>query len=220
MIDRKLIKYLKAVAKVDNKKHTDVYFSPNIFARWIFCKRLRVINELLITLERRHTCLEIGGGIGPCLPYCTALFHRVIFNDLDCGTARKVCQKLELSNVIFEEKNVLTINSTEYEGEIDLILAADVLEHFIDVELVLKKIKDLAGRQCGIILSLPTENRFYRLMRWCAGYEKPTDHYHDARHIERLMSNYGFHLVARRRVPFDWLPDALTLFSVTRWRKV
>ena len=69
-------------------------------------------------------------------------------------------------------------------GSFDTIVAADVLEHIIDLPPLIAEFRRLLKPGGELLVSAPSENRFYEFGRRVFGYTKPDDHYHAASYIE------------------------------------
>ncbi len=203
--------YLKSIY-TDNHNIPDVYFHPNALVRWLYWERLNQMVKMLNTRTlRRSLCLDFGGGSGVFLPTLGQLFERVVMVDLDPSQAYLVKETFKLHNCEIVAKDVF-----EFEiDEVDVVIAADVIEHFRDTKKIINRIKSYLGPEGRLITSLPTENIFYRFMRILFNEVKPTDHYFSAYEIERNILDLGFKREAHRGLP---LPASFKLFSVTMWK--
>lgn len=63
-------------------------------------------------------------------------------------------------------------------GKVDVIVAADVVEHFADTRRVVEKLKKFMNTHMVLATSLPTENTLYELLRLLFRKKKPEDHYY------------------------------------------
>ena len=97
------------------------------------------------------------------------------------------------------------------------ILALSALEHFEDLDGIVKEIARVI-RPGGFVLYLsPTENRFYRLGRWLLGYVKPQDHYHSGAEVEASLQKH-FDSEIMRSLPW-FLPPFLAAYRLGRMRR-
>ena len=190
-----------------------MYFHPNPAVRWLFWERLNQITNLLtrsnISTKR---CLDFGGGSGIFLPTLCSLFDEVILVDIDPSQARIIQEKFNLGNCTILEKNIY---KCEFD-HIDCIIAADVIEHFEDTTMILNKLKSLMNNQTILISSLPTENWLYDFLRFLFRQEKPFDHYHPSKSIQKVFKELGFNNMAKSRIP---LPGPFNLFDIDCWQK-
>ena len=97
------------------------------------------------------------------------------------------------------------------------ILALSALEHFEDLDGIVKEMARVI-RPGGFVLYLaPTENRFYRLGRRLCGYVKPQDHHHSGSEVEEALQRH-FDPDIERSLP-TFLPPFLTVYRLGRLRK-
>ncbi|HKJ24316.1 MAG TPA: methyltransferase domain-containing protein, partial [Myxococcota bacterium] len=99
------------------------------------------------------------------------------------------------------------------EGHFDTVVAADVLEHFPDARGVAAEIARVLRQDGELLVSLPSENRFYELGRAAVGYTKPEDHYHEG---EAVLAALGQHLEVDRRRHFPLDVGVLGVFLLAR----
>src|SRR5262249_40921791 len=104
-------------------------------------------------------------------------------------------------------------------GSVDVVVAAEVLEHIDDptetlalFHRVLKRSPDPAS-DGSLLVSLPTENRAYRFGRRLAGVDGHF-HVHDAASLARRIRAGGFRPIESRSVP---LPGPLSIYLVARY---
>ena len=86
-------------------------------------------------------------------------------------------------------------------ASVDAIVAAEVLEHVEPLAPVLARFHTWLRPGGQLLVSLPTENRLYRLGRRLAGF---SGHYHHARAatIDPEIARAGFRRTALDKVPF------------------
>ena len=204
--------FLAAIA-TDHERIPTLYFSGNPAIRRVFWQRLRRVFEL----ARRHGAphrrvLDFGGGGGVLLPTLSGLFERVASIDLVTTEAARVVAHYGLGNVTLIQGDALAADLDE--APFDAIVAADVLEHFRDLDAPVSCLARWLCTDGVLITSLPTENALYAALRLACGVEKPEDHYHTAHDVERYLLARGFVAVRRTHVPFRFAP----LYRVTAWR--
>ena len=201
--------------EVGDVENTPVlYFHPNPGIRISFWLRLRWIVALIDKhVEARDSVCDFGGGGGVLLPTLAGVFKRVVCVDRKLDEARQVCDHYQLDTVELVDEDIST---TQREEAFDCIVAADVLEHFKDLEVPVSVIERWLSPHGFLMTSLPTENFVYVLLRAVFRVSKPVDHYHTAAQVEQFLQARGFKAVARRYVP---LRVALfPLFRITAWR--
>ena len=156
------------------------YCNDNFLASYVAWARLLKLSDFINSYADSLTVLDFGSGSGEILDFFDAdTVSQYNFIESNSGVSDYLSSKYPKSN----SKSFQSLNVEEY----DLVLALDSLEHndnwkeIIDVLLVsLKK----GGR---IIVSGPTENAFYKIGRFLAGYSG--DYHHcTVYEIERYLS--------------------------------
>jgi 2-polyprenyl-3-methyl-5-hydroxy-6-metoxy-1,4-benzoquinol methylase len=167
------------------------------------------------TPGERETCVDFGGGAGVFLPTLARLFRRVTLVDLETRQAALVQARYQLNNVTLVQGDAATLN---FDGQrFDAAVAADVLEHFKDLEPPVRWLHQWLKPGGLLFTSLPTENWVYVLLRKVFGIEKPWDHYHTGAQVEAWLASHGFTRVRTTCVPLG-VPLA-PLFFITAWRR-
>lgn len=195
----------------------DVYCGPNLIFREFFWLRLRLLTILINWLKPNDArALDFGGGSGIMAPTLSNGFERVDLIDLHADEADYLIKSLNLKNIFVEKKNILDFDYGS--DKFDMIIAADVLEHFKELSGPLPKIKRWLKPNGVLFTSLPTENVFYRFLRVIFRKEKPWDHYHTAAHVEATLKSHGFKKVAGLYHPL--LIPIFPLFRISAWKKI
>ena len=97
----------------------------------------------------------------------------------------------------------------------DAIVAADVLEHFQNLEIATRRLRDWLRDDGYLFTSGPSENFLSRLGRRLGGMEKPWDHYHTGYQVEAFLSAHGFERLRSRHV-YRLLP----MYVLSVWKKI
>lgn len=176
--------------------------------------RLRLIYALI--KKDRHAankCLDFGGGGGVFLPTLSRHFRSVICIDLENSEARKIVEQFNLSNVELVQADISTARLAA--SSFDVIVAADVLEHFRDLSVPVNALRQWLSSNGVLYTSLPTENYLYIFLRRVFDVVKPWDHYHTGEEVEEFLTKHGFERESQRYVPlyFGMLP----LFLISSW---
>lgn len=199
----------------DAAHERNIYAHPNPLARWIFWQRLAVgLRTLQAHAPRDVDVLDFGGGSGAFLPSLAACFRSVSVLDRDLADARRVAAHYALPNVELQEADAASAPATR---RYDVVIAMDVLEHFLDPEMPRRYLDACLQPEGLLLVSLPTENWLYRLGRFIVRKQKPADHYHPAHALIRYYRGAGYTLLAHRYVP-RLLGLALPLFSIALFR--
>jgi 2-polyprenyl-3-methyl-5-hydroxy-6-metoxy-1,4-benzoquinol methylase len=212
---------LKMLASIPVAKQEDisldVYCGPNPLFREFFWLRLRLLTLLMNWVKPKNgRALDFGGGSGIMAPTLSQGFDRVDLIDLHADEADYLIKLLNIQNVFVNKTNILEFDYGQ--DQFDMIIAADVLEHFQDLNGPLPKIKRWIKPDGYLFTSLPTENIWYRVLRIIFRKEKPWDHYHTAAHVEATLKKHGFKKVAGIYHPL--LVPLFPLFRISAWRKI
>jgi 2-polyprenyl-3-methyl-5-hydroxy-6-metoxy-1,4-benzoquinol methylase len=194
----------------------DVYCADNFLLREFFWARLRMLTLLIRRFSTGdQRCLDFGGGSGIFMVSLASGFKRVDLIDLNTAQAERLQASYGIENVRITRANV---NAFDYgAGAFDAIVAADVLEHFKDLQLPIERIRHWLSDGGTLYTSLPTENLCYRVLRVLFGKQKPHDHYHTAAEVERFLRASGFRKVGGLYHPL-FVP-LFPLFRISAWKK-
>lgn len=186
------------------------YLHWNPLIRWLMWRRYEAISELA-EFSGDENALEFGCGLGVFLPSLAGNCSQAYAIDLFPAYALALCRSMKL-NVIFVD-SLLQLA----EQSLDIIIAADVLEHVQPLEdsiMILHSRLKPGGR---LIVSGPTENIAYKLGRVLAGFADKSEYHHtNIRSIHKSLIFNGFTMVKNKHLPFANLP---TLFEVTAFQK-
>jgi len=156
-----------------------VYHEGNWFVREL---QWRKLDRILSMYNGARGCaVDFCCGNGVLLPSLSRMFDRVIGYDLHVGAARELVNHYELDNVELIQGDGLKMPMAI--GAIDAVFATSCLEHFEDIDGVIKQIKQILKPDGKLCFLVPTENILYRIGRKLIGYTKPDDHYWTGRDI-------------------------------------
>jgi len=183
----------------------------NPLIRWLWWRRYEIIAGLA-RFTSEMTVLEFGCGSGIFLPTMCDLTRKVYAVDLFTDYAEKLSARLGLKTEFLKEVTNVP------DGSIDVIIAADVLEHIEDpyhyLQMFKVKLKD-GGR---LIVSGPMENFIYRLGRIAAGFAGKGDyHKTNIKDLKKKIGQSGYRLLKIKKVPFALLPS---LFLALEFKKL
>ena len=181
------------------------YLHGNRLIRWLMWRRYDVIDRVA-AVDASMTVLEFGCGLGLYLPTLAARGRRVLACDLFPCYAQALARRLGLDVEFVDGVNLLP------DASVDIIVAADVLEHVDDLPGTLHEFTRILAPSGRLVVSGPTENRWYELGRRAAGFAGKGDyHLRNVDDIAREMAECGFVERQRRKLPGRGLP---TLFRV------
>ncbi len=186
------------------------YLHANPLIRWLMWKRYEVIASML-PVSSTQAAMEFGCGMGLFLPEMKSRYDTVYAMDLFPQYA------LELTRRYSIDVNFIDSFSEIPDNSLDVIIAADVLEHLDTLEYTLGnfQLKLKNNDNASLIVSGPTENIFYKIGRYAAGFGNKGDYHHT--NINALISDiveFGFQLKEESTLP---LPFGPCLFRVCRF---
>ena len=210
-IDRRRMAGL--IASLGDGHTPTVYTDRHFLVRELFWRRFEALLSLSGARARRRA-MDFGGGNGVLTPTLSRLYEQVACVDLHTEMAEEIVKGDGLSNVSVHTGDVTSLGLPS--DHFDSIIAPDVLEHIEDLRPVVAEFHRLLAPGGELLVSAPSENRFYELGRRVFGYAKPHDHYHPADFIERTVAE-KLPLAQRRYfpVPIGWLG----VFSLARFVK-
>lgn len=190
------------------------YLHKSGLIKWLFWKRLRKILKLAES-EPVKNVLDFGCGIGVLLPSLQQIAKgQVHATDLFPQFAKELACRREIP-VLFHDSN--NLKQSIPAGSIDLIVAADSMEHLDNPEEYLNVFSELLSDQGRLIVSGPTENFMYKIGRAIAGFgDKGGYHHTNINSLEKTIINSGFKQLQTKHLPFRFPPY---LFKVVGFRK-
>ncbi len=189
------------------------YLHDNPALRWMAWRRVDVVGALLQQVcPPGGTVLDFGCGTGVLFETALARADRVYGVDLVLDAAallkeRRGLQRVELVPAADAPTRVAP-------GSVDLVVAAEVLEHVDDLPRSFSFFRRVLRPGGHLLVSLPTENRAYRFGRRLAGFTGEY-HEHDAGSVDAALRTGGWRRLRRRRIP---LPGPLTIYEVGLYR--
>lgn len=186
------------------------YLHPNPLIRWLMWRRYEVITGLAIETAPL-SALEFGCGIGLFLPTLASACREVYAIDIFPEYARRLSQQRGLGVIFPAHLDEIP------DSALDLIVAADVLEHLPDVQVYLDGFRRKLRAGGRLVVSGPTENFIYKVGRIVAGFGGKGD-YHVS-NIDLLLSKIqvcGFRLARRQNLPFRLPPHLFRVAAFDR----
>src|SRR5262245_1385129 len=172
-----------------------IYCSDQKLLRGFFWFRMQLMTWLIRRVRpKTDDCLDFGAGSGIFAPSLATGFKTVTLFDRNTRKAAAMVSRLGLQNV-----KLVTADVAEFDfgaDQFDAIIAADVLEHFVDLDLPLQRLKRWLKPDGILFTSLPTENAWYRGLRVVFSKSPSEDHYHTASEVEATLRRAGFVKVA------------------------
>lgn len=194
--------------KIKDEMAIPSYTHKNPLIRWLMWKRYEAIASL-IDFSKAPCVYEFGCGMGLFLPTLNKYAKKVFARDLFPQYAKKLSIHFNLNTIFIENEDELE--------EIDIIIAADVLEHIEDLNPYLDKWHKKLALEGSLIVSGPTENFFYKIGRFIAGFSEKGDyHVSNINTIKATIEKHQFYCLKEIHLPFCFPPY---LFKVLLFKK-
>lgn len=186
------------------------YLHPNPFIRWIVSWRmLRAIQFL--NLADGKSLLDFGCGAGILLLQLPKDGRNYYGVDLEIWPAQQMLARNKRADIqLFKGDDWI---AAVPDGSLANITALEVLEHVKDLPGTLELFKRKLAPDGRLIVSGPTENRFYQLARKVSGFSGEY-HLRNIFTIQAALKQAGFE---RRQVHSLPLPGPLCLFFVEQF---
>jgi 2-polyprenyl-3-methyl-5-hydroxy-6-metoxy-1,4-benzoquinol methylase len=201
------------VARLGHEDTPRTYIDRSIFVRELYWRRLGAL-VASSRAQPRDRVLDFGGGNGVLAPTLSRLYGEVVCVDLRTEMADELVRSDGLSNVSVRAGDLAALGLPN--DHFDTIIANAVLEHILELEVLVSEFHRLLVPGGELLVSAPSENHFYELGRRVFGYTKPHDHHHTAVFVERTVARQ-LPLTRSRYFPLNvpWL----AVFSLARFVK-
>jgi 2-polyprenyl-3-methyl-5-hydroxy-6-metoxy-1,4-benzoquinol methylase len=147
------------------------YSHPNRLINWLFWQRLPTAMSFIERNAPYNNVLDFGCGSGVMLPFLAQHGTQITAMDIDLLPLESMKKHIPLpGNVRVLDANQISLSQLTPKS-FDLINALDVLEHVDDLPRTLSELLALLTPGGQLVISGPTENRFYRIGRKLAGPE-------------------------------------------------
>lgn len=186
------------------------YLHSNPVIRWLMWKRYDRLADMMEG-NASGTALEFGCGIGLFLPELCKQYGKVYATDLFPKYADRMVREKALNVQFVNELDEIRDKS------LDVIVAADVLEHLEDLDVWLKQFRRILKDNGQFLVSGPTENFLYKLGRIVAGFAGKGDYHHT--NIYKLIEDIersGFRKTETVNLPFSFAPPLFKLCAFTK----
>mgnify|MGYP001145681696 CR=1 FL=1 len=183
------------------------YLHWNPLVRFIVAWRMQIALRFLGRYKEKKI-LDYGCGLGILFLQLQAAEGQLFGTDINIEPASQVLAAHQRSDVqLFPVED---FDTTIADQSFDVIISLEVLEHVDDVKQIVLLMKDKLKRDGRLVISGPTENRFYSLLRKIAGF---TGEYHhrDIYEIVDEIINCGFKQTGKRIIP---LPKPFDVFAI------
>ena len=191
------LELLKEITNTAQERN--IYAHPNPLARDIFWQRLEKLYKLIQRYAKRnYQVLDLGGGSGMFTKALSSFFQTADIIDMDNNDARKIIDYFKIKNANLFDGD---INEIKLERRYQAIIAADVLEHFYNLDEPLTFLRAHLEKDGLLFISVPTENWLYIIGRILIGKKKPDTHYHSSKTIINFLVQNGFKILKKTSSP-------------------
>ena len=183
------------------------YLHKNPLVRFIVAWRMQIALRFLGDY-RDHRILDYGCGLGILFIQLDPGKAMLYGSDINITPASKTLKAHNRSDI-----ELLLVENLEKNIEndtFDAIISLEVLEHVDDLRSTILLLKNKLKKEGKLIISGPTENKFYGILRKIAGF---TGEYHhrDIYQIVAEIEDLGFRIKKKRVIP---LPKPFDVFIV------
>lgn len=196
------------------------YLHRNPAMRWMAWRRLEVVADFYRRINAAkdsasgQTVMDFGCGTGVLFDELGQSANKIYGVDIVLEPARILVAEWRLEKV-----TLLSPDEARYRlkpNSLDIIVAAEVLEHIDPVESTLRFFRERLRESGTLLVSLPTESALYRLGRRIAGFH---GHYHEsnAATIHKQILAAGFRAVRLKKIP---APGPLAIYWVIAYQPV
>lgn len=196
------------------------YHSKNPLVRKLFFKRFEAAIQLAeIKKDSCQKVIDLGCGEGLFLKLLQERFAKLNIFGIDNEPKVKNIKK-----IIGVDIEVGDLRNSGFPSNFfDIVFCLDVLEHFTNLEAPVNEIKKILKPDGLLVVSLPTENTFYKIGRLIikgtmSERKGPcsSPHFYNAKKIDNFLCHNGFKIVRKTFLPSRFFPlFEISSFSFT-----
>ena len=156
------------------------------------------------TIIKKDALLDFGCEFGFFSAYLSKEFKKIylveIYDEL-LNNGLKIHDRFGNNNYsgIINRKEDSSYFIDKIEDKINLFLFFDVLEHVVNLDNFIKRLKDISSENSYLLISLPTENFFYMLL---TKFKKEPDHCNRYFEIEKKLKSLNCKLIEKKTILF------------------
>lgn len=194
------------------------YLHKNPAMRWMAWRRVEMVADWMAeegarTHGKGHM-LDFGCGTGVLFDTANRHFGKVYGADLVLTPAKLHLSERHDLKITLLHPDALAAGIPD--GSLDLVVAAEVLEHVDPVEPTLDMFRKQLKPGGRLLVSLPTEGTLYKVGRRLAGF-KGDYHHHNAKSLHAAIQAAGFRSLKLTKIP---LPRPLAIYWVALYEMV
>lgn len=184
------------------------YRHKNPLLRWMAWRRVETLANYMektaVAISRPRsqcTVMDFGCGTGVLFPQEAISFGQIYGVDVVLEAANLHLQKREYESTTIQLLSPEQAQNLIPEHSLDVIIAAEVLEHISPLEETLNFFYRKLRPDGHLLITVPTENSLYQFGRRMSGFEK---HFHvdNAASIHRIIQSQRFQALAIQKIPF------------------
>lgn len=185
-------------ADITDEMAFPAYLRGNALSRYFFWRKLEYVIKAA-ALRPDTAVFDFGCGSGVLLPTLSDEGRVVWATDLHLGPAQYLTSAMKLSSVEFLDPDAWQKEIPD--GRLDVIIAANVLEHIEDRKSLLRILAQKLKPDGRLVVSGPTEGELYRMGRRLIGF---SGDYHVSTIYDILsdVRETGFRNVYQHKLPF------------------
>lgn len=194
------------------------YVHRNPAMRWMAWRRVEILAGFFERVCReefadaRPKVMDFGCGTGVLFETASRFAGQIYGVDLVLDASRLLVAERGLERVtLLEPAQAAEVIG---EDEIDIILAAEVLEHVDPLDETLELFRSWLKPGGVLLISVPTENMLYRTGRRLAGF-RGDYHHRNAAAIDREIRGSGFVRERLKKIP---APGPLAVYWIAAYR--
>ena len=213
-IDPQTLREMAAAMPAEDRDEMAIpsYLHKNPALRWMAWRRVKVVGRRVAALcPPGGRVMDFGCGTGVLFQATLAVAAEVIGVDTVLTAATLWRARAGLDRVRLLSPEAAEALPT---GCLDLVIAAEVLEHIDVIEAPLALFARLLKPGGRLLVSLPTENAAYRFGRRLAGFSGHF-HVHNAASIDGRIQAFGY---TRERLEHIPAPGPLSIYWVAEYR--
>lgn len=182
------------------------YHSKNPLVKKLFLHRLHIAIKLAepkLRSAKKLSVVDLGCGEGILLKLIEEKFKDVITFGIDIEPSIA-----ELKDFLRAKIRIANIIESGFPNKFfDIVFCLDVLEHFQNLQEPVGEIKRILKENGLLVVSLPTENFFYKLGRFLTtgttSMEKGpcSPHFYNAKTIEDFLYANNFQVIRKKLLP-------------------
>lgn len=177
------------------KKADPIYGMPIVG----YVYRQNLETAIKLTKPYNKKVLDVGFGLGGLFPYLvdyTEVCYGLEINKTWVDKTKKIIGDLGIKIKLIRGD---IRNAPFKDAQFEYIYMLNALEHIKEIDMALNEVNRMLKPGGYYVVSVPTENRAYRISRRLIGAKKPRDHYYTSQEIEDKLLQH-FEIVKKKEI--------------------